>query len=101
MLSHHDREALRKILRDLSSDDPGFVQSFEADPLPSESAHDKGPYISLVWIWVFVGASMLALLSLTFRSLGSAMLFAAVAWFAASREFRSTSNEQKRGPERP
>ena len=100
MLSDHDREALRKIHQDVSSEDPDFVQSFEADPLPSAPAHDS-PYLALVWIWIFVGASILALLSLTLRSPDSVIVFAALAWYAASREFYNTGNEQKRRPERP
>lgn len=100
MLSDHDREALRKIHRELSSEDPDFVQSFEADSLSSASPHGTGPYIALVWIWICVVASILALVSLTMRSPGSAMVFVTLAWYAGYRELRSPGNEQKRRPER-
>ena len=100
MSINYDREALRKILRDLTSDDPEFVRSFEADE-PPPSAPDENPYSSLGWISVFVSASILALMSLTLGSFGIAMLFAAVAWFGASRGFHSTGNERNHDSEWP
>ena len=92
MANYYDREALRRILRDLTSDDPEFVRSFEADASPAPSAPDAYPDSSLVWISVFIGASILALVFLTLGLLGIAMMLAAVAWFAASRGFHGTGN---------
>jgi hypothetical protein len=92
---YYDREALRRILRDLNSDDPEFVRSFEADAAPPPSVPDDEPYSSLVWISVFISASILALLSMTMGSFGIGMIFAAVAWFGASRWFHGTGNEQE------
>jgi hypothetical protein len=97
----YDSEALRKILRDLNADDPEFVRSFEAEASPPPSPPDEQPYSSLVWISVFISASFLALMSLTLGSLGVAMLFAAVAWFGASRWFHSNGDERKHGTEWP
>ena len=101
MSINYDSEALRKILRDLTSDDPEFVQSFEADAWPPPSAPDENPYSSLVWISTFISASSLALMSLMFGSLGITMLFSAAAWFAAFRWFNITGDEREHGPERP
>lgn len=101
MANYYDREALRRILRDLTSDDPEFVRSFEADASPASSAPDAYPDSSLVWISVFIGASILALVFLTLGLLGIAMMLAAVAWFAASRGFHGTGNERKHGPDWP
>ena len=101
MANYYDREALRGILRDLTSDDPEFVRSFEADASPAPSAPDAYPDSSLVWISVFIGASILALVFLTLGLLGIAMMLAAVAWFAASRGFHGTGNERKHGPDWP
>jgi hypothetical protein len=89
--NYYDSEALRRILQDLTSDDPEFVRSFEADaspPPPPEPAPDEQPLSSLLWISVFISASILALLSMTLGSFGSGMFFAAVAWFSASRWLR-------------
>lgn len=97
--NYYDSEALRRILRDLNSDDPEFVRSFEADASPPPSAPDEEPYSSLVWISVFISASILALLSMTMGSFGIGMIFAAVAWFGASRWFHSPGNEQEHGSE--
>ena len=101
MANYYDREALRRILRDLTSDDPEFVRSFEADASPAPSAPDAYPDSSLVWISVFIGASILALVFLTLGLLGIAMMLAAVAWFAASRGLHGTGNERKHGPDWP
>ena len=101
MSINYDSEALRRILRDLTSDDPEFVRSFEADASPPPSAPDENPDSSLVWISAFISASILGLMSLTLGSFGIAMLFAAVAWYAASRGFHSTGNEREHGPQRP
>jgi hypothetical protein len=98
---YYDSEALRRILRDLNSDDPEFVRSFEADASPPPSAPDEQPDSSLVWILVFINALILSLLSLTMGSFGIGMLFAAVAWFGASRWFHSYDNEPEQGLERP
>ena len=100
MSINYDSEALRRILRDLTSDDPEFVRSFEADA-PPPSVPDENPYSSLAWISVFVSASILALMSLTLGSFGIAMLFAAVAWLGAFRAFRSTDDERNHGSEWP
>jgi len=86
--NYYDSEALRKILQDLTSDDPEFVRSFEADASPPPSTPDEQPLSSLLWISVFISASILALLSMTLGSFGSGMFFAAVAWFSASRWLR-------------
>ena len=80
---------------------PEFVRSFEADASPAPSAPDAYPDSSLVWISVFIGASILALVFLTLGLLGIAMMLAAVAWFAASRGFHGTGNERKHGPDWP
>jgi len=100
MSINYDSEALRRILRDLTSDDPEFVRSFEAE-WPPPSAPDEDPDSSLVWISVFISASFLALMSLTLGSFFIGMLFAAVAWFGASRWFHSGDNERKHGSEWP
>ena len=101
MSINYDSEALRRILRDLTSDHPEFVRSFEADAWPPPSAPDEYADSSLVWISVFISASFLAVMSLTLGSFGIGMLFAAVAWFGASRWFHSTGNEHKHGSEGP
>jgi hypothetical protein len=98
---YYDREALRRILRDLNSDDPEFVRSFEAAASPPPSAPDEYSDSALVWISVFVSASVLALMSLTLGSFGIGMLFAAVAWFGAYRWFHSEDYERKHGSEWP
>ena len=95
MAINYDSEALRRILRDLTSDDPEFVRSFEAEALPQSSAPDEHPDSSLLWMSVAITAAILALALLVVGSLGSSMLLAAVTWFAASRAFRSIGNEQK------
>jgi hypothetical protein len=101
MAIDYDREALRKILRDLTSDDPEFVRSFEADASPPQSAPDEHSDGSLVWISVFGGASVLALTLLTLGSLFYAMACAALAWFAATRSFNVTGNHREEGSEWP
>lgn len=99
--NYYDSEALRRILRDLTSDDPEFVRSFEAEASPPPSAPDEQPYSSLVWISVFISASILALMSLALGSFSIGLLFAAVAWFSASRWFHSPGNERDHGSEWP
>ena len=101
MSINYDSEALRRILRDLNSDAPEFVRSFEADAWPPPSAPDEYADSSLVWISVFISASVLALMSLTLGSFGIGLLFAAVAWFGASRWFHSDGYERKHRSEWP
>ncbi len=95
----YDSEALRKILRDLTSDDPEFVRSFEADSSRPPSTPDEQLGISLLWISVFISASILTLLSMTAGSFDIGLLFAALAWFGASRWLRG-DNERTHGSER-
>ena len=98
---YYDREALRRILRDLNSDDPEFVRSFEAETWPPPSVPHEYTDSSLVWISVFISASVLAFMSLTLGSFGIGMLFAAVAWWGASRWSHSDGYERKHGSEWP
>ena len=98
MALNYDSEALRRILRDLTCDDPEFVRSFEAEEWPQPSPPDEHTNNSLIWKSVSITTAVLTLALLALGSLSSAMLLAAVTWFAADRGFRSTGNKQKRGP---
>lgn len=94
MFDDHDREKLRRIQDDLSSEDPTFVRSFEQGQQPSPPMGEASPYTATVWICI--AASLMALVSLTLRSPASAVAFFVVAWVAAAREFRDFGNERKR-----
>lgn len=99
MAINYDSEALRRILRDLTCDDPEFVRSFEAEEWPQPSPPDGHMNNSLIWKSVSITAAVLALALLALGSLSSAILLVAVTWFAADRGFHGAGNKQKHGPE--
>ena len=99
MAINYDSEALRRILRDLTCDDPEFVRSFEAEEWPQPSPPDEHTNNSLIWKSVAITTAILTLALLALGSLSSAMLLAGVTGFAADRGFCRTGNEQKHRPE--
>lgn len=99
MAIDYDSEALRRILRDLTCDDPEFVGSFEAETSSQLSPPDGHTGSSLVWKSVSITAGVVTLALLALGSLTSAMLLAAITGFAAVRGFHSNGNRQEHRPE--
>jgi len=94
VFSDHERATLHEIQSQFLAEDPGFAQTFDADPpdLPVASRAPidefRRPYTILMWL-----LTTLSVLQLLAGSVGGALLFAGVAvalWLVRHRDDATT-----------